>query len=83
MSRQIKIIENTVCGGKPVFVNQVVDASNDDAFLLINYGRAVAFTSHKEQPDVVVPLTTEQVTARDEKAARDRAGRTAAAPDKP
>lgn len=37
---KIKIIRNTVAQGKPVFVGQELDASKEEARLLISLGKA-------------------------------------------
>jgi len=37
---KIKILRNTVCGGKPVFRGQTVDASEEDARLLVAMKKA-------------------------------------------
>lgn len=38
---KIQIIRNTVCGGEAVSVGDVVNASDSDARILINSGKAV------------------------------------------
>lgn len=39
---KIRILTGTVCGGKPINANKVVDANDRDAKLLIAMGRAEA-----------------------------------------
>ncbi len=49
---KIKIIKGTVCGGKNVKKDQVVDASETDAKILIGLGKAIEPGKAKqEKPD--------------------------------
>jgi len=46
---KIKILKSTVCGGKPVEKDKVIDASEKDANYLIGIGKAESSDKKKEE----------------------------------
>ena len=48
-TQTIKLLKNTVCGGRPVMKGDIVEASLKDARFLINRGRAEAAEAPKKR----------------------------------
>ena len=46
---KIKILQTTICGGETVLVDEVVDASDSDARMLIKLGKAEVYTPPKRR----------------------------------
>lgn len=67
-TRTIKILKSTVCTGRPVKAGDVVDASLEDAWYLVNTGAAEPFVE-EEKPKAARKtnkmVNTKELEARD------------------